>query len=315
VSLVAVRAFKGGPLVGHPISHLRTHMPQIDARVAAIFRDDRPIIPEGDTVVLAGDEVFFIADSRNIRKVLHELRRMDKPVKRVMIGGGGNIGRRLAKQIENALRREGDRVQQGGRAESRGRARPTLVLGGRRHRRGAPARGEHRRDGRLLRAHERRREQHHELAPRQAHGRAQGDRAHQPQLVREPRAVRRDRHRDFAAQATIGTLLARVRRGDCAPSFAAARRGGSARARSRTATAKSSKVVGRKIEELELPKGTTIGAVVRRRAVETGATTALAYDHAVLMAHHDSRHRARGPRDRLRREQAHGLAGREALSR
>ena len=101
VSLVAVRAFKGGPLVGHPISHLRTHMPQIDARVAAIFRDDRPIIPEGDTVVLAGDEVFFIADTRNIRKVLHELRRMDKPVKRVMIGGGGNIGRRLAKQVED----------------------------------------------------------------------------------------------------------------------------------------------------------------------------------------------------------------------
>src|SRR6185503_8931374 len=100
VSLVAVRAFKGGPLVGHPIAHLRTHMPQIDARVAAIFRDDRPIIPEGDTVVLAGDEVFFIADSRNIRKVMHELRRMDKPVKRVMIGGGGNIGRRLAKQVE-----------------------------------------------------------------------------------------------------------------------------------------------------------------------------------------------------------------------
>ena len=76
-------------------------MPQIDARVAAIFRQDSPIIPEGNTVVEAGDEVFFIADTRNIRGVLRELRRMDKPVKRVMIGGGGNIGRRLAKQIEH----------------------------------------------------------------------------------------------------------------------------------------------------------------------------------------------------------------------
>ncbi|MGZ8263686.1 MAG: Trk system potassium transporter TrkA, partial [Burkholderiales bacterium] len=51
VSLVAVRAFQGGPLVGHPISHLRSHMPQVDARVAAIFRGDSPIMPEGDTVV------------------------------------------------------------------------------------------------------------------------------------------------------------------------------------------------------------------------------------------------------------------------
>ena len=62
VSLVAVRAFHGGPLVGHPISYLRTHMPQIDTRVAAIFRQDSPIIPEGDTVVEAGDEVLVVLD-------------------------------------------------------------------------------------------------------------------------------------------------------------------------------------------------------------------------------------------------------------
>src|SRR4051812_33389985 len=88
VSLVAVRAFHGGPLVGQAISNLRNHMPNIDARVAAIFRQDSAIMPEGDTVVEAGDEVFFIADTRNIRGVLRELRRMDKAVKRVMIGGG-----------------------------------------------------------------------------------------------------------------------------------------------------------------------------------------------------------------------------------
>src|SRR5690606_8927420 len=33
--------------------------------------------------------------------VLRELRRMDKPVRRVLIGGGGNIGRRLARALEN----------------------------------------------------------------------------------------------------------------------------------------------------------------------------------------------------------------------
>src|SRR5262245_10853169 len=92
VSLVAVRAFHGGPLVGHEIQYLRTHMPTVDTRVAAIFRGDSPIAPEGTTVVEPGDEVFFVAATGNIRNVLRELRRMDKPVKRVMIGGGGNIG-------------------------------------------------------------------------------------------------------------------------------------------------------------------------------------------------------------------------------
>ena len=100
VSLVAVRAFEGGPLVGQPLSFMHMHMPNVDARVAAIFRQDRSIMPQGNTVIQAGDEVFFIAATENIRTILKELRRMDKPAKRVMIMGGGNIGRRLALSLE-----------------------------------------------------------------------------------------------------------------------------------------------------------------------------------------------------------------------
>ncbi|MEO7404491.1 MAG: Trk system potassium transporter TrkA [Burkholderiales bacterium] len=100
VSLIAVRAFEGGPLVGHPIADMRKHLPNLGARIAAIFRSDRPIMPEGDTVVEVGDEVFFLAASQNIRQVMRELRRMDKPVRRVMIAGGGNIGMRLARELE-----------------------------------------------------------------------------------------------------------------------------------------------------------------------------------------------------------------------
>ena len=101
VSLVAVRAFEGGPLVGHPLKDLRKHIPQVDARIAAIFRRDTPITPEGDTLVEAGDEVFCLAATKDIRKVMRELRRMDKSVKRVMIAGGGNIGHRVVRAIEN----------------------------------------------------------------------------------------------------------------------------------------------------------------------------------------------------------------------
>ena len=96
VSLVAVRAFAGGPLVGHPLKELRLHMPHIDTRIVAIFRGDRSIVPDGDTVVEPDDEVFCLAASGHIREVMRELRRMDRPVKRVMIAGGGNIGLRLA---------------------------------------------------------------------------------------------------------------------------------------------------------------------------------------------------------------------------
>lgn len=101
VQLVAVRAYYGGPMVGNELRAIRSHMPNIDTRVAAIFRRDRAIMPTADTVVEADDEVFFIASSDHILPVMSELRRLDNPYKRIVIAGGGNIGERLADAIED----------------------------------------------------------------------------------------------------------------------------------------------------------------------------------------------------------------------
>jgi trk system potassium uptake protein TrkA len=101
VQLVAVRAYHGGPLVGHELRDLREHIPGADARVAAIFRRGKAIVPGGDTIIEVDDEVFFVAARKHIRGVMSELRKLDKPVKRVILAGGGNIGMRLAKAIEN----------------------------------------------------------------------------------------------------------------------------------------------------------------------------------------------------------------------
>jgi trk system potassium uptake protein TrkA len=102
VALVAVRAYSGGLLVGKPIKEMREHLPGgVDARIAAIFRRDRPILPTGDTLIEDGDEVFLLAAEEHIRPALREMRRMLTPVKRVMIAGGGNIGLRVAQTLEN----------------------------------------------------------------------------------------------------------------------------------------------------------------------------------------------------------------------
>ena len=87
--LVAVKAYYGGPLIGQQLRQLREHMPNVDTRVAAIFRRDRPITPRGDTIIEADDEVFFIAAKANIRAVMSEMRRLDESYKRIVIAGGG----------------------------------------------------------------------------------------------------------------------------------------------------------------------------------------------------------------------------------
>lgn len=104
VQLAAVRAYYGGPMVGNELREIRSHMPNVNTRVAAIFRRDSPIMPVKDTIVEADDEVFFIAAKDDIMPVMSELRRLDKPYKRILIAGGGNIGVRLADAIEDQYR-------------------------------------------------------------------------------------------------------------------------------------------------------------------------------------------------------------------
>jgi len=291
VSLVAVRAFHGGPLVGHELQYLRQHMPQIDARVAAIFRHDSPIIPEGGTVMQADDEVFFIAATENIRKVLRELRRMDKPVKRVMIGGGGNIGRRLATAIEG---RYEVKIIEHNKANAERLATElgnTLVLAG------------DATDEELLRSEN--------VADMDVYCALTND--DQTNIMSSLLATRMGARKVIAlinrgsyvnllqsgqidiaispAQATIGTLLAHVRRGDCAVVHSLRRGAAEALEIIAHGDPKSSKVIGRRIEEIDLPKGTTIGAIVRQREGKPGEEVPArknGHEYDVIMAHHDT---------------------------
>ncbi len=70
VQLIAVRAVKGGPMEGYRLVDISEQVPDVDARAAAIWRHDRPIVPEADTVIEDGDEVFFVAAKADSRKVL-----------------------------------------------------------------------------------------------------------------------------------------------------------------------------------------------------------------------------------------------------
>ena len=100
ISLVVVKAYYGGPLVGYSISTLKEHLPHIDCRIVSILRQDKVIRPQGSTIIEAGDEVTFICATVHIKAVMSELQRLEKPYKRVMIVSGGNIGAGVAKQLE-----------------------------------------------------------------------------------------------------------------------------------------------------------------------------------------------------------------------
>jgi len=274
VSLVAVRAFQGGPLVGHQLQDIRKHMPSVDARIAAIFRGDASILPEGDTVVEAGDEVFCLAATEHISQVLREMRRMDKPVRRVMIAGGGNIGQRLAEALEsNYVVKIVEHNKR--RCEIlAGRLDSALVLQG------------DATDESLLEA-----ENVDEMDIFIAVTNDDENNIMSCLLAKRmgaKRVVALINRRSYVdllqagqidiaispAQATIGTLLAHVRRGDVTQVHALRRGAAEALEAVVHGDARSGPLVGRKIEDIELPKGASIGAIVR--------------GEQVIMAHHDT---------------------------
>ena len=274
VRLVGVRALRGGLLVGQRLRALREHIRGTDARVAAIYRNGQSIVPQGDTVIENGDEVFFLAAREDIRLVMSEMRKAENPAKRIVIAGGGNIGFRLAKALE-----EHNQVKLIERDNRRARRvaellTNTIVLNG-------DAADEellveenidsadvfasltNSEEANILSAMLAKRLGAHKVMalinkPSYAELMESGpiDIAISPQTV------------------TIGSLLAHVRRGDVVRVHSLRR--GAAEAIEAIVHGESgtSRVVGRRIEDIDLPEGTTIGAIVR--------------GDDVIIAHHDT---------------------------
>ncbi len=101
VSLIAVRALAGGPLVQHSLAEIPDLVPGVDMRIVAIYRLDKALTAlDGSTRIEPGDEVFVLAATEHIRTVLGALSRVDeRPVRRLMLAGGGRVGLRLAREL------------------------------------------------------------------------------------------------------------------------------------------------------------------------------------------------------------------------
>ena len=71
-------------------------------------------------------------------------------------------------------------------------------------------------------------------------------------------------------QATIGSILRHVRRGEIQQAFSLRRGAAEALELIARGEQRSSKVIGKSIDEIKLPEGATIGAVVRGEEVLMG---------------------------------------------
>jgi len=276
IRLVAVRAIEGGPIVGRQLQEIREHMPSIDTRVAAIFRENSPpIIPEGTTVVEPDDEVFFIAARENIRAVTAELRTIDEPYKRVMIAGGGNIGATLASRLEHQYQVKVIELSYDRCRTLSEMLEKSVVLHGKAN---EPAL--------LMQENIEQTDVFCALTNNDESNIMMSVLAKRLGAKKVITLIANSAYAELVGadidvaispqQITVSSLLTHVRRGDIGNVHSLRR--GAAEAIELTAhgDSKSSKVVGRRLDELKLPPGVTVGAILR------GDSVLIAHSHIVV---------------------------------
>ncbi|HIL19713.1 MAG TPA: Trk system potassium transporter TrkA, partial [Gammaproteobacteria bacterium] len=285
IQLVGVRAYFGGPLVGHELRDLRKHLPMINTRVAAVYRHDRPIIPLGETIIEPDDEVFFIAAKAHIREVMSELRSVETPGRRVILAGAGNIGLRLARTLEDndyrvkLIERNPERIR-----EVANLLEDTVVLHG------------DAADQELLwQENIDQTEVFCALTNADEANILSGMLAKRLGAKHAIALVSRSAYVDLIESsvldvaispqlATVGTLLTHIRRGDMVAVHSLRRGAAEAIEAIAHGDPATSQVVGRRIDEISLPPGTTLSALVRGDDViiAKGSTVIEAEDHVIV---------------------------------
>jgi trk system potassium uptake protein len=291
VQLVAVRAHEGGQLVGKQISALREHVRDIEARIVAIYRAGRSVTPSGDAVIEQGDEVFFLAARSDIRRVMTEMREEEKALRRIVIAGGGSIGFRLAKALEKhyqvkIIERDPKRARRISELLEN-----TIVLEG--DAADEELLIEENIDGADVFAALTNSEEANILSSMLA--KRLGARKVMA-LVNKPSYAEliESGSIDIAVSPqmiTIGSLLAHVRRGDVVRVHSLRRGAAEALEAIIHGDDRSSRVVGKRVEDVKLPDGAAIGAIVRgEHVIMAHHDTVLSADDHVILFLSDRRH-------------------------
>ena len=267
IKLLAMRAENDGPLIGKRLQDIWEAMPETEAKVVAVYRNNKSITLHSEGHIQADDEVFFLASSSNATSITAQLRGTEKPYKRILLAGGGNIGLHLAQSLESKyqvkiIERYPERAGYLSEALNK-----TIVL------QGDAA------DQDMLR------EENIEnmdvfcaltnddeanilsamLAKRLGANKVMS-------LINRPSYVDlvESGMIDIAIspqQVTLGTLLTHVRKGDIVSVHSLRRGAAEAIEAVAHGDKKTSKVVGRSIEQINLPSGATIGAIARGESV------------------------------------------------
>ncbi len=104
LTMYVIRLEADSPVVDHAAIDLAQTYRDLQVKVVALLRGGETIIPHGDTVFRAGDLAYIIGRANQMESINRVAGKQAVSIKRVMMAGGGRIGRYAADTLQDRLR-------------------------------------------------------------------------------------------------------------------------------------------------------------------------------------------------------------------
>lgn len=104
VLLMTIKTQADSVMIGKTVQQIRDLLDIKQVNLIAIFRHKIAIPFTAESIIEKGDDVAFITSSKAIKSTLVVLGRSTEPNQRIIIAGGGHIGTRLAETLESNYR-------------------------------------------------------------------------------------------------------------------------------------------------------------------------------------------------------------------
>lgn len=103
IQLVGIRLEANSPIIKKSIKDIWEEYGGLEARIVAINRKERTLIPRGDDSLQIGDQIFVICERTVISQIAKIAGKENVNIKNIMILGGGLIGRYVAQELEDQI--------------------------------------------------------------------------------------------------------------------------------------------------------------------------------------------------------------------
>ena len=103
LTMYLIRLEKDSPVVGHSVQEMVQTYNTLQVRVVAILRNGETIIPHADLVFQQGDLAYLISRPNQLESIKQVSGKHDVAVKKAMIVGAGRVGRYAASTLEDRI--------------------------------------------------------------------------------------------------------------------------------------------------------------------------------------------------------------------